>query len=334
LQETVNPDRRLLKTLALPLGVAFYQWQGDSNTYSYLLHSHAGKTAIDWLLADVLGRWAPSYDIGHAMQTLVPTLTSPVCAAAMVAGGLATLALLPHLRAVPGRRANLPLFAFCAVSCVKTIADGGPLTYHFVPAFMVLLVLLAQASGLSPHGCRRLAAVGLLTWVGYLALWAAISDEPGIEAVHGPVSTCSVMALLWWLGLPPSQRWWGWRAATGLASAAAVALALAVSVVSTPLALLLPLTAGSLATRCDLQTLRCRSQLVEVTRALDVDRAGGDDPLKPRWTSIDTAPTRIPKTGMAALIHPLQTAAPRPGTGQAVSVSTVRSLPQAGAVLL
>jgi hypothetical protein len=300
----------LVRGLGLPVNVALYHWVGDTNTYSYLLHSHSGKVAVDWLLSGLLTKLAPSYDIGRAMAQAVPAWTAPVCALAMAAAGAATLVLLPALATGPRPVARQLLFGFCALACIKTVADGGPLTYHFGPAALVMLAMLRPSLGARPISRRGAAVVSIGALLAYIALWASVSDEPGWDAILSFGATLAVLGLLCWATWPAAQRRRRAGAAFGLGCGAVVAASVLGSVVATPLALWVPLPDDTEATLCDLHTLQCRQEAVGGQHAIDVYRRAGDDPLKPHHTFIAPAGSVGPSQ-LTAVIHPLRTVAPR-----------------------
>lgn len=300
----------LVRSLDLPASVALYHWVGDTNTYSYLLHSHSGKVAVDWLLSGLLHPLAPSYDIGRAMAQAVPAWTAPVCALAMALAGVSLLVLLPVFGTGPRPLARQLLFGFCALSCLKTVADGGPLTYHFGPAALVMVAMLWPCLGARPITRRQALNVSVLALLGYIALWASISDEPGLEAVVSFAATLAVLGALGWATWPADQRRGLGRAAFGLGCGAAVAVSVLGAVLAGPVALWLPLAEGTEATLCDLHTLQCRQEAVGGQHAADVYRRAGDDPLKPHHTFIAPAGAVGPSQ-LSAVIHPIRTVTPR-----------------------
>lgn len=316
---------QLMSRLELPASVALYHWVGDSNTYSYLLHTHAGKTAVDWMLAGALDRLAPSYDMGRAMAQAVPAWTAPLCAGAMALASMAGLVALPGMASGPRPRVRLALFCFCALSCIKSIADGGPLTYHFIPAFLVLAWMSAQSCGWVQQLTRCAVAIAAVSITAYIVVWLSVGDEPGLEAFVGFGGTLAVLGLLGWQGLPRPARSRPVALGLGLACAGGVAWAVLGALVATPLALSLPLDEGTEATRCDLGSLHCTRLPVHGQSAYAVYRSTGDDPLKPHHTFI--APQQAPGASqLVALIHPLRTVAPRVTPGSAVAVTPVQRM--------
>lgn len=324
----------MMQALELPPLVPVYHWSGDTNTYSYVLHSHAGKVGLGALFAGLAAAWAPSYDIGAGLAALVPAWVGVAFALAMLVSATAFLLLVPAVRSrFPGLSMTL-LYVYCAFNCVKVIADGGPLTYRFLPVLIVLACILAATTGVRRERIVAMACSGLVLLVLYVAFWAAVSQDPGGSAIGDFGETAATIALLLalaWRPATPVQRLV--RRATAGITAVAVAVGVVISLATTPLLLLVPLDAAARVAVCDLQSLACLQRSVAGERPIDVYRDAGDDALKPHRTMIfragDEGPSRL-----LLVVHPLRTTAARPVTGGAVAVRPMQATARPGGVLV
>lgn len=321
-----------LHSLDMPLSVPVYHWVGDTNTYSYLYHSHAGKAALATLSAGWAGAWVPSYDLGGGLARSLPAWAAPGCALALVAATVLAAWLLPAVH----RRWRDPwltaLYLLCATGVVKSIADGGPLSYRFMPLFAALTVLLACAAGVRLAAWRlplvALAAAG----AAGLAGWHGSGDEASTEVWMAWAAT---LALIGWIALSSPvvvsalRRRKSWAIATARrACGAGLAASVAASLLATPVALLLPLPAGARITRCDLLTLACSQRLAVDESAFDAYRRAGDDPLKPHHTFI-TEPGDAGGRQLLVVVRPGRVVAPRTGgpASDAAAQDAVASAP-------
>ncbi len=324
----------VMQALDLPQLVPVYHWAGEANTYSYVLHSHAGKVGLGALFAGIAAAWAPSYDIGAGLATLVPAWSGAAFAAALVVAAVALVLLVPAVCArFPGRAMPL-LYVYCAFNSVKAIVDGGPLTYRFLPVLIVLAGIVAATTGMRRERIVTLAPAGAVLLALYVAFWAAVSPDHSAAAIGDFGETAATIALLLalaWRAAAPLQRL-ARRAAVGLA-AAAVGLGVVVSMATTPLLLLVPLGADARAAVCDLPNLACRQRSAAGERPIDVYRDAGDDALKPRRTMIfragDEGPSRL-----LLVVHPLRTASARAVTGSAAAVRPLNTTARPGSVLV
>ncbi len=315
-----------LESLGMPLTMPVVHWAGESNSYSYWLHSHAGKAALAGL-ATPLG--ARGYDVGGALTAAVPGWTAPLCLASLV---MASVCALPVLAAWARHASSwrlAPLFFVASLNAIKTIADGGPLSYRFVPAFAVCLAMLAW---LRPPGAasRRigLAAAMLVASAGAIGAVTGVT----LESREASISLVCLLGLLAWLALPGTGRGagaWARRAAGGLAL-----LGWITSLIETPMTLGLPLPAGTVATVCTHGPIRCATRPVAGESAIRVYRDSGDDPLKPRHTLLHR-PEETGTSRMAAVVRPVQTGAASAAIDDpAVVVQPLRALPGRQAVLV
>ena len=325
---------RLLAAHGLPWSMAVYHWAGETNTYSYVLHAHTGKSALHALLAGWSAPLTQSFDIGAGLAAQVPAGWAALCVVSLVGAVAAYAWLLPVVVARwPGWPVPL-LFAFCALNGLKTIADGGPLTYRFAPVLAVLLWLLPATLRLG--GWTRRAGVAVACGVLLLSggVSAALAGPQVDDMLHGLAATLAVLGAL---------AAWAWRPAGALGSRLRVAVSgvctlgvlasLGVSLIATPLALLTPLPDGMRATVCRRDATGCVQFDVAGQRAFDVYRRAGDDPLKPRQTMLSTGPA----TGRSRLlfaVHPIATRQPVALRHRPVAVRLQGPLPGGAGVLV
>lgn len=327
----------LLQQQALPLSLAVYHWAGDTNTYSYLLHSHAGKAAMHALLSGWDLPTARRFDIGAGLAAQLPAAWGLACAASLVLALLAWALLLPLVVAQAPRRAAWPLgllFSFCALNAAKTIVDGGPLTYRFAPVLAALLWWLPGMLGLARRWQRLALAAGLAAlMVSAWLSWRLAGPQAG-EALEGAATTLAILGAL---------AAWGWHPATAhgrrlRTAAAAVGLAgvmgsTAAALLGSPAALLLPLPDGMQATSC-LPAQACRSLPVAGLRAFDVYRSLQDDPLKPRHTLLAHQRDVGAPSQLLMAIQPLRTEQAGRLPGNPVQVDVLQALPGGAGVLV
>lgn len=325
---------QLLRDAALPWTLAVYHWAGDTNTYSYVLHSHAGKAALHALFSGWSAHLFRDVDIGAGLAARMAPEWGAICLVSLIGAVAAYVWLLP---AVAARWSGWPmplLFTYAALNGIKTIVDGGPLTYRFAPVLAVLLWMLPSALRLGNTFRVGGSATALLCLTASGMASAALAGAQIDEARHGLMSTAAVIGLLGACAWRPSNRWANWlRRGVGLTCAATLARDLAASLMATPLALLAPLPAGTEATICDTLAGTCARQPVTGRRALDVYRNAGDDPLKPHHTLIAPAQS-VGGSRLLLAIHPLSTQRATRRVGQAVSVQPVTALPHGAGVLV
>lgn len=324
----------LLQAHGLPWTLAVYHWAGDTNTYSYLLHAHTGKVALHALLAGWSGALTGGFDIGGGLAAQVAPGWAWLCLAALAGAVAAYARLLP---AVVARWPGWPmplLFAFCALNSLKTIVDGGPLTYRFAPVLAVLLVMLPALSNLGPRLGRAAALLALVLLAGSGALSLALAGPQAGEALSGLLVTLAVIgALSAWAWHPAAPALRRLRTGATLLCASVIGAALASALIGTPLAMLAPLPDDTQATVCRPPGVDCVRHAVGGQRAFDVYRQAGDDPLKPRHTLLaKPQDDGVSRLLLAVVPLRLQPATPRPAA--AVDVQARQALPHGAGVLV
>jgi len=186
--------------LRLPLKSHFYHWIDNVNSFCYLLHNHTGKTALAWIGKLTVGaKKLTAFDTGQVFSSYVPApLTQSIAL-------LLLLSLIVYLLSLPAffRRYqyNIPLFLlyfFAVSSCVKSMVDGGPLTYRFFPSLIVLisLVFSRDTEDLHKKWQGRWAILLITVTLPVIFLWQQMSPEKGVSALAPFLFLCAVFALL------------------------------------------------------------------------------------------------------------------------------------------
>lgn len=324
----------LLADHKLPWSQAVYYWAGDTNTYSYVLHAHTGKAALSALLSGWATPLTSSFDIGAGLAAQVPTVLGAACLTSLVIAVAAYAWLLPVVVARwPGWPMPL-LYAFCALNAVKTIADGGPLTYRFAPVLAVLLLMLPQGLSMGRHVQRFAITAAVMAVAASVAVSIALAGPQTDEALEGlAVTSAAIGALGAWAWRPraASRRWL--RSGVALSSTLVLLGSFIASLIATPVVLLAPLPQDTYATICERVGGECEQRLVEGQRAFDVYRNAGDDPLKPRRTMLSAGH----QAGLSRLmfaIQPLKTRSPSLPGAKAVSVRPMTAISGADSVLV
>lgn len=272
--------------VGMPASLPAYHWSGFDNTYTFLLHSHVGKALLAGFDLEI-ARLPGLYDTGRALRGAVAPWLVPITLAGVVTGTVAALALLPEIaRRHEYRWAFVWVYAFAAVNCLKTIPDGGPLTYRFLPSFACLALLLIATD--TPHLvriARRAFLPGLALITVYLVLWRTVSEDD-----YGSAFVGLVFVVVGIVG--PLLASWKPRGAARRRIRSGV-LALAVAYVGSVYAseaasgtamLLHPLPAGYRYAVVDLRgpALLTAGPVPAGTIPAELYRRFGNDPLKPR----------------------------------------------------
>lgn len=272
----------------IPLSQHFLHWDGTQNTYSYVLHSHAGKAALAALLRGLIAPGA-GFDFGQAWGEAIPWPVAVVCAISIGAASVLALWLLPALaQRHGGSPALICIYFFSAVNCIKTIADGGPLTYRFLPCYVALGVIVALTS--RTHGrkiLRRAVPLIAITALLYGLLWWHYARGEGGAAVQSLAITLALICVPAAASLRLRSR--SARAGRWLAQAAIIgwlALVYAHDLEFGIGRLLLPLPSDYRATIVDLEQETARVIPAAGRTPLELYLESGDDPFKPRQVYI------------------------------------------------
>jgi hypothetical protein len=298
-----------LDAVDVPWRFAAYFWSGDTNTYSYWLHSHAGKAALTpWL--EALLPATTSYDFGRGLGASLPGWVGAACGLAVAAGTGLLLWLAPGIVARSGGGFAAAAVTIVAGSnCVKTIIDGGPLTYRFLPCFVALAaVALTWERDALGRNVRWALVAGAVSIAGYCVLWWSVAPAGGtVEPVFSLGALLAVLTLPSLVAVKP--------VAATMATLRRVAVVVAVVVVGAsylvtgalgPALYLAPLPASYRATVVEPATLATRVVPVGGESPLEVYARFGDDPLKPRRVFL-SAPESAGSTSFMFLLSLVET---------------------------
>lgn len=165
----------------------FYHWLDGQNSFSFLLHNHTGKTALAFLanlfsLDENLHR----FDMGQVFLLHVPTPVTVIVVVFLVLSLLLFLLCLPNLLSRYNYHYGVFLLIFLSFSsCLKSMVDGGFLTYRFLPS---LLVLISLVMAKDCHSLLKLwrgfwGLVFFLATVPLIILWQSLAPEQGSSAL-------------------------------------------------------------------------------------------------------------------------------------------------------
>ncbi len=202
------------KLLDLPLRTHFYHWSDNLNSFCYLLHNHTAKTALA-LLTGLLGleKKVTAFDTGQVFYAHVPEFIPWTLAGLLLSALGLFLAFLPQVlhRHQYGFVAFL-LYFFSFSGCLKSMVDGGPLSYRFLPSFIVLLSLLAarDTDDLLRQCRQRWGILFAVVMLPVMILWHFLPPEPGTTALAPFVFLCVFFLLLLLLVKSPRSRSNGW----------------------------------------------------------------------------------------------------------------------------
>jgi hypothetical protein len=195
----------------IPLITHFYHWLGQEHSFSYLFHNHTGKTALATIasLLSVEGRTG-GFDLGQVFITHVPAgLTLILVILLLLSLGLFFPGLLTVRERFSGNYWLLLLYFFAFAGCFKTMVDGGPLTYRFLPSFFVLLSLVVTRDQADLTRLWR-GWFGVLCVLLHLPLifaWLKMSSGSAMTVLAPLVFLCGSYLLLFLLALPRRTTW-------------------------------------------------------------------------------------------------------------------------------
>ena len=170
----------------IPFSAHVYHWSEGVNSYTALLHSHLGKSAIAISLGVLTGN--SNYDTGHALAGALPLIQTLIIGVAFLAVVIATLLWMPVFHARFGHRsAHTLVYLVAAATVVKTILDGGLLSYSTPPALLLIGSYQCFSDELAWRSFwrRRGWLIGFIVLVSYAYLWFVLSADGNIPLI-GP----------------------------------------------------------------------------------------------------------------------------------------------------
>lgn len=170
----------------VPFSAHVYHWSEGANSYTALMHSHLGKSAIAATTGTLSG--SANYDTGNALAGSVSPIQFWLIGTAFVAALAGSLLWMPVFHARFGRRPALTAaYLIAAATAVKSILDGGLLAYSVLPAILLIgsfhFSLDQRAWRAFWH--RRGWLVGFIVLSGYVYLWVGLTADDNIP-LFGP----------------------------------------------------------------------------------------------------------------------------------------------------
>ncbi|MBC7779248.1 MAG: hypothetical protein H7125_04010 [Proteobacteria bacterium] len=303
--------------LDLPWQLSGYHWSGEVNTYNTLLHSHVGKTALSTLaqplqwLGGLRGTGIPNapvnvgaYDTGAVLIPHVATVERWAIALLFSLGCVFALVALPSIAdRYRWHPVALALYGFAAMNCLKTVVDGGLLTYRLPPSALVLTLLVtARDREDLVLLARRYGLAALCALVAYVAAWAAISQDGLGAAFSGflGVSLLYAFGLLCWAfrnEVRAAVRWTALAVTAGYLglgylqdASSGIGLLLRALPDDARVVVIDPVERGA----------HDASAAVRGQTPLAIYRRFGDDPMKPKRVLIDPRPVPLQTRGATA----------------------------------
>ena len=121
----------------IPFSAHIYHWSEGANSYTALLHSHLGKSAIAAITGTLSG--SANYDTGNALAGSVPQIQVWLIGAGFLATLAGSLLWMPVFHVRFGQRPALTAaYLISTATAVKSILDGGLLAYSVLPAMLLM----------------------------------------------------------------------------------------------------------------------------------------------------------------------------------------------------
>lgn len=180
----------------IPFSAHVYQWSAGINSYTALLHSHLGKSAIALAVGTLSG--AANYDTGSALAAAVPQPQAWLIGLGFIAATAGTLLWMPVFHARFGQRPALTAaWLIAAATATKSIFDGGLLAYPVLPALLLIgsFLFSRDTAAWVEFWRRRGWRYGSLILAAYLCVWVALTPESDIP-LFGPWLFFIVILLL------------------------------------------------------------------------------------------------------------------------------------------
>jgi hypothetical protein len=274
----------------IPFSAHVYHWSEGVNSYTALLHSHLGKSAITLALGTFPDK--SNYDTGSALASSVPLLQTWLIGLSFLTALAGSLLWMPVFHTRVGRRPALTAaYLVAAATTIKSIFDGGVLAYSVPPSLLLMgsFYLSTDEAAWLNSWRRRGWFIGIALLVGYVFLCFRLTPEGGVP-LFGPWLLFVVV-----LFLLSTTAWHGvaaWSCRGLLVAYLGVNLALDYNDNLAPL--LQKIEATHRAVRWDASGHGIPQPLEPWfgKRVFQVYRELGDDPWKPRTTLLWEVPAR------------------------------------------
>lgn len=205
------------RQLDLPIKTHFYHWLDTQNSFCYLLHNHTGKTALAFLSRSLgLEDKMTAFDTGQVFSAHVAPFVPWLLAAFLLLALGLFLFYLPQV--LNCYQYNIPVFLlyfFSFSGCLKSMVDGGPLTYRFFPSLIVFMSLIAanNTEYLLQKWRGRWGVLFFVTITPLVLLWQYLSPGQVTTALAPFLFLCVTYLLLLLLAKPKKKRLTAWTVA-------------------------------------------------------------------------------------------------------------------------
>lgn len=205
------------RQLELPIRTHIYHWLDSQNSFCYLLHNHTGKTALAFLVRIFgLQDRMTAFDTGQVFNVHVAVFVPWLLAGLLILAIVLFFIFLPQiLRRYQHNIAVFLLYFFSFSGCLKSMVDGGPLTYRFFPSLIVFMSIIAanDAEDLVKIWKWRWGSIFIGVTLPLILLWQYISPERGLSALAPFLFLCASFLLLLLLVKPKKKRATAWAIA-------------------------------------------------------------------------------------------------------------------------
>ncbi len=189
----------------IPFSAHVYHWSDGINSYTALLHSHLGKSAIAASVGVLSGN--SNYDTGNALAGSVPHLQAGLIGTAFLATLAGALLWMPIFHARFGPRPVLTAaYLISAATAVKSMLDGGLLAYSVLPSLLLMASFHLSPDELAWRNFwrRRGWLVGFIVLGSYVYLWLGLTADKNIP-LFGPwlffITVLILLATASWRGM-------------------------------------------------------------------------------------------------------------------------------------
>lgn len=181
----------------IPVSAHVYHWSDGVNTYTGLLHSHLGKSAIALAIGAFSGN--ANYDTGSALAASVPSVQVWMIGVGFLASLAGALLWMPTFHARFGQRHGLTTaYLIAAATALKSIFDGGLLAYSVLPSLMIMgsFFISRDESDWLKVWLQRGWIAGIALLSTYLYIWFRLTGENSLPLLGAWLFFIVVLILL------------------------------------------------------------------------------------------------------------------------------------------